>query len=303
MKKTLFLLGVILFLSACTQQIVEENIPTGCPPYCSGGSTGVVTTITNPAEDSTVYVGDRLPVTLLLEDIGESSVEYGTVCITGLDENSFAGLGGCNCDNYYITLDESDDSNFERTIVDFTPSLVSSEASGSQHLTAYTRYEYTAYGPITLCLTGDPTLETDCSINGNKLKASSSGPLQITSVEEHISTVGENVITLRLSIEAKNPTLKNSAIIDIDAASESSCLISDEDGKVSANVFVILFGESYSCGTMAFEQDTDTATVSCKIENIDTQRLIGGQKEYDGWIRINYGFQEIQSVAFTVVNE
>src|SRR3989338_4351834 len=287
MKKILLLLGIVFLLSACTQ-VAEEEIATSCPPSCSGGSSGVETTINAPSDGGSVYVGDRLVISATLYDLGESSVEDGVVCITGLNGDIFSGLGGCNCDNFYITLEDTDDSNFEQTTVSFDSTLVPSDASGTQHLTFYTRYRYTAYGPMTLCLTGDPYQETECSVEGDKLTSSSSGPVQIDSVEEILSTEGSNAINVRLKITANAPTVTTGQMVDLDYTSEPSCILPTQQ-STTAEVYVILFGEAQDCGTISFEQGEDTATTTCKLDTLTTDRFIGGEKEYDGWIRIDYG--------------
>jgi len=301
MKKTLLLFFVLLFLGACTQQVEEEGA-TSCPPDCSGGSNAVVTHINSPQDEGNVYVGDRLAVSANLEDRGEANAE-GLVCMTGLDGSLFSGLGGCNCESFYITLDDSDDANFEKTRVDFSPSFVSEDAIGSYYMTLYTKYLYTAYGPFSLCLTGDPYNEEECSVEGNKLTESSSGPVQILSVEEELTTVGGNAVTLRLRIEAEANLDDNAELIEIDETLDSACLLTNLDQKTTADISVILFGESYDCGSLSFDLKKEEATATCKIENLNTQRFIGGEKEYNGWIRIDYGYQEIQSVAFDVVSE
>lgn len=299
MKKIFFLLGILLLLSACTQQTATEKISTSCPPICSGGSTGIVTTINAPADSSTVYVGDRLSPSATLDDLGESSVQDGVVCITGLDGAIFSGLGGCNCQSFYTTIDDPHDPNFEQATVTFPSSLLTNEGVGEQHMTFYTRYQYTAYGPVTLCLTGDPYHETACSLEGNKLSSSSSGPLQISSVTESLTTQGSNAIDVRIKIDVDAPSSSTGQLINLDQTSDTSCVLPTAE-TTSADVSLVLFGESYDCGTLTFAQGDTSASATCKLETIDTQRFIGGQKEYDGWVRIDYGYQELQSTAFTV---
>ncbi len=304
MRVAFLFLSLLFLLSACTQQTPEgEEIPTSCPPLCAGGSIGVVTEINAPQDEGNVYVGDRLAVSATLTDLGEASVDDGLVCITGLDGSIFSGLGGCTCENFYITLDDSDDAQFEKTRVSFTPTFIPEEASGDHYLTFYSRYSYTSYGPFTLCLTGDPFDEETCSLEGNKLLGSSSGPLQITSLTEELASVGGNAVTLRVRIEAEFAGEENAQLVELDETYDPSCLLTNDDQKTSADVSLILFGESHDCGSMIFDFGESTASATCKIENLDTERFIGGQTEYEGWIQIDYGYQEIQSVSFDVVSE
>src|SRR3989338_308302 len=205
--------------------------------------------------------------------------------------------------NVYVGDRLAVSANFEKTRVDFSPSFVSEDAIGSYYMTLYTKYLYTAYGPFSLCLTGDPYNEEECSVEGNKLTESSSVPVQILSVEEELTTVGGNAVTLRLRIEAEANLDDNAELIEIDETLDSACLLTNLDQKTTADISVILFGESYDCGSLSFDLKKEEATATCKIENLNTQRFIGGEKEYNGWIRIDYGYQEIQSVAFDVVSE
>ena len=299
MKTFLLFLSLIFLLSACTQKATTDTLATSCPPDCSGGDTGVVTTIHAPQDEGTVYVGDRLAPSVTLDDLGESSVEGGLVCITGLDGAIFSGLGGCNCQSFYTTIDDPHDANFEQATVNFQGSLLTAEGVGNQHLTFYTRYSYSAYGPFTLCLTGDPYHETDCLVEGNKLTSSSSGPLHIRSLTESISTQGSNSVNLRLKIDVDTPSSDTGRLLSVEQTSDSRCVLPPSD-TVSADVSVILFGESYDCGKITFSSAEESASVSCKLDAIDTQNFIGGQKDYEGWVRIDYGYQELQSVAFTV---
>ena len=299
MKTFLFLFVLLFLLSACTQETTTDTLATSCPPDCSGGDTGIVTTINTPQDEGTVYVGDRLAPSVTLDDTGESSVEGGLVCITGLDGAIFSGLGGCNCQSFYTTIDDPHDANFQQATVNFQGSLLTDEGVGDQHMTFYTRYSYSTYGPFTLCLTGDPYHETDCSVEGDKLTSSSSGPVQITSVTESITTQGSNSVNVRLKIDVDKPTSDTGQLVSIEQTSEPSCVLPTSD-TVSADVSVILFGEAHDCGTITFNSDEESASVTCKLDSIDTQNFIGGQKDYDGWVRIDYGYQELQSVAFTV---
>ncbi|MBS3162931.1 hypothetical protein J4467_03315 [Candidatus Woesearchaeota archaeon] len=171
MKKYLLLI-LFLFLASCATN-TTETLPTECPPYCSGGSSSVDLEINSPQD--IVFANDRMPVTATVVDSGESGVEYGEVCVTGLDEQYFSGFGGCNCQSYYITLDDNDDENFEESLINFDTTYVSDKASGNHFMTFINRYTYTTYAPFEICFTND--LSDSSCISGNKLESSSSGPL------------------------------------------------------------------------------------------------------------------------------
>lgn len=289
MKKYL-LLVLLLFLAGCTTP-TEEEIPTGCPPYCSGGSDSVETIINSPLD--IVFANDRMPVSVSLLDTGESNVEYGEVCITGLNNDYFPDLSGCNCQSYYITLDDKDDQNFKSSTINFDSAFVSAEASGNHFMTFINRFSYTTYAPFEICFTND--LSDDC-ISGNKLKASSSGPLKITSIEERL-VPNSNVVDLRLLIEAEYTG--DSMLISQDDVASGSCLTINDD-PISTDVSVIIFGKSHDCGILNFFEDEDTATITCKIDDLSLSTFIGSQNTFTGWVRIDYAVEQKDSIEFEV---
>ncbi|MBI5797598.1 hypothetical protein HZA98_01700 [Candidatus Woesearchaeota archaeon] len=305
MKKIIFLLLLsIFFIAACSTQTTEKTA-TACPPDCSGGSAGVVSTINSPSNEGNVYGGDRLLVSVGLVDAGESSVSNAEVCETGLDANVFGSLGSCNCQSYYITLDDTHDANFQSTQIEFPTAFVSKSATGEQHATVYNRYAYTTYGPFSACITTDPFTDTSCTSTGNILTSSSSAPVQIDSVTEELSAVGSNSVTMRLRVKASLSARANERLIAVADTTSNTCVLAQDPSitSVSLPLSVILFGKAQDCGMLKFENGKYTAEASCKIENIGTNLLIGNQKQYDGWIRLDYGFEHIDSVGFKIVQQ
>jgi hypothetical protein len=290
MKKYIPLI-ILIFIASCTTQ-TEEVMPTECPPYCSGGS-GAVETIINSPQDI-VFVNDRMPISITMEDVGESNVEYGEVCITGLNNDYFPGLGGCNCQSYYITLEDNKDQNFEEAVVDFDSVFVSEQASGNHFMSVITRFDYTTYAPFEICFTNDLT---DSCISGNKLEASSSGPLKVTSIQERLVPNG-NAVDVRLSIEAEFSG--DGTLIFKEDVSSGSCLTIPEE-PITADVSVILFGVPHVCGVLNFFEDEDyEASITCKLDNQALSQFIGEQDTYTGWVRIDYAVEQKDSIKFEV---
>lgn len=292
MKKVLILLSLVILLSACQTNQVDPNVGTYCPPDCSSGSSSLDIKINSPGE--TVYTGSRMLVSVNLDDVGESSIEEGSVCIAGLDPEIFGALAGCDCQSFQLTLDNPDSQYFMEDTLEFGPEFIPEDASGSGGVTVITKYAYSTYGIFDICITTDYE-DTTCSVEGNKLTTSSSAPVEISSVTETITPIGESV-DLRLNVEANVNADNNQRIISIEDISSYTCSLTqteDIQGEVSA----ILFGESYDCGKMTFDEK-GKGKVSCLLENIPTERLIGEQKEYQGWIRIDYGYQEINTQPF-----
>ena len=300
MKKYILLI-LFLFLASCATETSEE-LPTDCPPDCSGGSDSVDLEINSPQD--IVFANDRMPVSITVYDYGESSVEYGEVCVTGLDEEFFSGFGGCNCQSYYITLDDNDDENFEESLINFDTTYVSDKASGNHFMTFINRYTYTTYAPFEICFTND--LSDSSCISGNKLESSSSGPLKVTSIQERLVPNG-NAVDLRLTIDAEFAG-DDTLISTTDVASDSCLTIPEE--PIQADVSIIMFGVEHvcdvdcqgnDCGTLNFYEDQDyEASITCKLDNFLLGQFVGGQDTYDGWVRIDYAVEQKDSIEFKV---
>ena len=303
MRNVLLLVLVLVVAGCVTQEDAVEQLPTTCPPVCGGGTGGVETVINYPSEGSNVYAAERFAPSFYLADVGESNAE-GLVCVTGLDGDIFSGLGGCNCQDFYIVLDEPDDPNFEETYITYQSASVDSGRTLDQSMTVYTRYLYSTFGVFELCLTGDPFAEEECSTTGEKLQGSSGGPVQVTSVTEELTKVGSNAVTVRVVVEAQVAADANEKLIELEDTTNIDCVLpTDEDARTKVNMDIVLLGARHECSPLFFREGEDTATSTCKIENLDTQLFIGGEKEYQGYVEIQYGFQNIQSVGFTVVSE
>ncbi len=307
MKKVVILILLCVLLSACeTTDYADEGEvgPTECPYDCSSGDDGVSTTITNPSDEGTVYINDRMEIRVKVQDKGESSAS-GVVCLTGLDPEEFNGVSECDCESFYIDLDEEDALDYES--ITFDSALVTEDAAGDHDLTAITRYDYTTYGIFEVCLTGDPDNEEDCdtSTTKNRLSVSSSGPLNVDSITQSLNTVGDD-ITLRLSVEVEIDTSVTESLIDADDAMNEECELSMSDYTIPVDVDLVLFEELYenACGQMQFEEGEDTATVSCKVDvRGDQLSSFGSKKEWEGYISFDYGIQSIESIGFEAISE
>ena len=296
---------LLLFLSACDiaqQPATTQELATSCPPDCTGGSGSIETTINFPLDGGNVYTSDRFAPILKIENVGEANGD-GMILFSGLDSDIFGTYGGCQYSLYFDTVVDDPEGYLQEVIFDDLPSTsVSTETSSTQFMTVSTRYAYTTYGVFEACLTGDPVGETACNPTGDKLEESSSGPLEITSIEEELTPVGGNAVTLRLNIDARVNAAKSEQLISVEDTSNTDCVLSSQD-YIDAQVRVILFGQSYSCGNLRFENGKDEASVTCRIQNLDNNLFIGGQKLYTGWVEVNYGFEDRQSVSFNVIPE
>ena len=297
MKKILLILLLLVFLVGCQPQAEDiEKTPGTCPFDCKGGNAGVTATIHYPTEGGNIYTSDRFAPVIEVVDEGEANAE-GMLLLTGLDAETFGSYTGCYPINFYTVLDDPDDQYYEKIIFDDLPQTsISSEKGSDQMMTMYTRYAYTTYGVYEVCLTGDPVNEANCKVTGNKLDSSSSGPLTITSITEEISKIGGNAITLRLHVDAQVNAGRNEKLIDIEDTTNPECILPRDEGIdfSDVEVDVVLLGERHDCGLMRFENGEGEATVTCRIV------FIGGQNLYPGYVELNYGFQNIQSVGFNI---
>jgi len=304
MKLRYCLLVLLLFIVACaqTQELGEEPSPTACPYICLPGNAGVETTVNHPKDDGTVFVNDRMAPRIKVEDVGEASIEGGFVCLTGLNEEAFQGVSRCDCEAFSIDLDDPDALPYDD--VTFSTALVTDEAVGDQDLTVYTRYSYSTFGIFELCISGDPDNEKECDTSSteNRLVVSSAAPVEITSVTQTLTPQGGDAVALRVNIEAEMHTDANQELIPIDDATNDACVL-EITYTVPVDVTFVLFEDEHAgaCSTLQFRDGEDAAHVTCKFE-VDTATLVG-KKEWRGYVRLDYGFQEIQSVRFTVTAE
>ena len=311
MRRIVLLFCVLVFLSSCSsldffdsQETVEEDDSslTECPYICSSGSSGIETTINHPKDGSdTVLVGDQFAARVKVDNVGEASAD-GIVCMTGLNSQDFSGITGCECESFFIDLHDEDDLNYEDLI--FDAASVQSEASGSHAVTFYTRYSYTTYGIFELCLSGDPDNEDECSTSttSDRVTVSSSGPVSVTSVTQELNPVGGNALELRLRVTAEYDSSATQSLISLDDSVSDSCVLDvDYDSySVPVDIRLVLFEEEQSgaCSEMSFAYGEEEATSTCRVD-IDTNDLVG-KKEWRGFVELDYGYQEIESVQFEV---
>jgi hypothetical protein len=315
MKRIVAIFVFVIIVSGCAtfnQKDYEEgeNVATTCPPDCDSGSKGIVTNILAPAEKATVFENERLYPSVYLEDAGQADAD-GIVCLTGLDDEVFDLYSSCTCTgNFDISINDEDAINFEGQKIEFESVLAKPEESIEQTLSVVTRYIYTTYGIIDICLTGDPGEDSDCKgylTEGDHaatiLKTSSSGPLTISKVSETLSKVGADAVTMRLEVTAKIDSDPAMQLITSEDVYSDGCSTLPESKGITAETSLIMDNRRYDCTNLVFEIGENEATTTCKVENIPTSDLIGGKvskiKE-DSWIEVNYAWEERQTVKFNV---
>jgi hypothetical protein len=315
MKKIFLVLILLLFVAGCTgfnktDYEQGENIPTACPPDCFEGYEGITTEVLTPFEGTTIYAKERLYPVIYLEDKGQAD-GAGVVCLTGLDEDVFDNYYSCTCNQEFdITINDASSPYFEEMKLEPESTYANPEESVDQTLSVVTRYTYTTFGTIDICLTGDPGDDPDCNgyiTEGDKeyniLSSSSSGPLTITKVTETLSKVGGDAVTMRLTIEASINDDSTVQLIEEDDIYSDSCSTLPDSRGVSADVFLALDNVAYDCNPLVFEVGESEASTTCKVENIPTSNLVGGTASKirpDNWIEVNYAWEQRQSVSFKV---
>lgn len=301
MKKIILLFVVLLLLCSCVNTVTleEEEDPTEllteCPPDCSNQDYGVVSELIYPSE--TIRSGLRITPSVDLTDVGDSDAS-GKVCLTNLDNEVFDDQ--CLCQDFDVTRREVFDDEIGVYTADFDPVTFTNMGPGD--LSVLTKYEYTTFAPIDVCLTDDPGRDQTCDANDNMVKASS-GPLEVMKVYEDILPSGGPVIDLVFTIEVEKP--RDDEIVSLDYVYEYSCYEIAET-YVTAEVQILFNGNYYTCDSLEILRDSMDATTTCVISNVnlDDASFLGEDNRFRSgkdWIEITYGVEEWQTIEYEVV--
>ena len=296
----LILLVLLFLISSCVNTVTldsddpEEDL-TDCPPDCSNQDNGVISDLIYPS--TTIRQGLRVTPSVDLTDAGDADAS-GMVCLTNLDNNVFGDQ--CICNNFELTRREVYDDNVGEYTVNFDP--VTFGTVGQNDLSVVTKYEYTTFAPIEVCLTSDPERDDSCSIDGNMLE-SSSGPLEVKSVYEDVSGIGGSIIDLIFTVEVEAPN--DAEIVSLDYVYENSCYEISET-YVTATVDILFNGQYYSCDNLQFVGENREAETTCIVSNINLgdAAFLGednNQRFGKDWIEITYGIEEWQTIEYEVI--
>ena len=312
MKRIILLLCLLLLVSSCgfSPSGDSEQEITGCPYSCRSGSSGVELEILNPdtsigdSEKRIIPAGYEFIPSLIVHDEGMSDAD-GEVCVTGLDSSTFSGVGGCDCADYYIVVEEEEDYFLNDQVVDIFPGYgVASGTEGDYLMNFINRYKYKTYAVVDACLKQDPADKEGCSSSGSILDVSSSAPLTVKSVDQTITRPGQgtNAINLILTYEVSAKGNAGSGLINDEVLFSGLCYDpNDEDPWIDVK-FVIL-NQEYSCESIQLIAGEGTG--SCIADSIITEGSSGeylfeDQSTHQGYLEFSYLWEDIETVEFRV---
>jgi hypothetical protein len=303
MKKIILLFVLLFLISSCVNPVTldsddpEEDL-TACPPACSNQDYGVFSDLVYPS--TTIRQGLRVTPSVDLTGAGDADAS-GMVCLTNLDAEVFDDP--CICNSFDLTRREVYDDEVGEYTVEFE--LVSFETLGQNDISVVTKYEYTTYAPIEVCLTSDPERDGSCSTGGNMLEASS-GPLEVKSVSEDVDLpggVGGSIIDLIFTVEVEAPS--DATIVSLDYVYDYSCYEVPEN-SVTATAEILFNGQYYNCDNLQFVGENREAETTCIVKDVnlgDAAFLGDGNDQRFGkdWIEITYGLENWQTIEYEVV--
>ena len=303
MKKIFVLLILLFLISSCVNSVTldsddpEEDL-TECPPDCSNQNYGVISDLVYPS--TTIRQGLRVTPSVDLTDAGDADASV-VVCLTNLDNTVFDDQ--CICNSFDLTRREVYEDDVGEYTVEFD--LVAFETTGKNDISVVTKYEYTTFAPIEVCLTSDPERDGSCSMDGDMLIASS-GPLEVVNVYEAVDLpggVGGSIIDLIFTVEVEAP--RDANIVSLDYVYDYSCY--EVPGTyVTATAEILFNGQYYNCDNLQFVGENKEAKTNCVIRDVklDDAAFLGednDQRYGKDWIEIKYGLEEWQTIEYEVV--
>jgi hypothetical protein len=302
MKRIIVLFLVLLVLVGCSTSYgqTEEELPTGCPGDCSGGSGGIDVLILTPYEDASseanvFYDFEPLEPSVKISNTGEADSEL-DVCISFRDQDLVSGE--CDCLSYDVVVNYPDDPYYEVAYVDFGYyNFDSDEVSRDSYMSVYTTYRYQTYGDFTAFIKdkAEGVLEDDI------LDKSSSAPVKITGIKEILSPRGSSA-DLTFVVDVKVNEDDNEWLFSAEDLGEG-CEIPDYlyEPIIKASVYLDFFGREVTCPDIKIEDGKGSTT--CKMDVSLTASDGTHISDYDaiGYVKLDYGFRVINGVGFNVI--
>jgi len=127
----------------------------------------------------------------------------GVVCLSGLNQDTFRGFLGCECQDFTTYADEEDGDISQD--LSFGPYTILSEDKTEELMTVTTRYTYETTATATACINKDRN-SAGCTVTNianqkrNIMSKSSNGAVLITSITESIIPEDKDTITITFPI-------------------------------------------------------------------------------------------------------
>lgn len=236
-----------------------------------------------PAPEGSISKGSFSPK-IRVENTG-STESSGSVCITGLDKDTFSGFPGCDCKSFDFQAFEGE--AFEPQALYWGPYRV--EGSEDAVFTTVTRFDYESRAITRMCFV------EECSAT---LLEKAEGPVGIVNFKEVYSPLeGAAHIQLQFTLDDKEKGVINKADLN------GGCSKSKED-KVATVVLddVPTLGR-IDCGDFLFDEE-GKAEVVCDLGEVavtdrNGNSLFGKGFETTARISVGYSYETKDSVRFS----
>ena len=197
MKLIIPALIIIAILLAGCQELKNIKLP-GIDNEVETSSGSITAYFVNPKTGGNVLSEYPFSPAIGVKSLGGYESE-GQTCISGLDSNIFSGFSGCECTTFQQVKDDS--GVFQPEDLTFGPYTIHiTKDDRKEHIvSAVTRYLYGNEVKANICISKDIYENTGCSPS---ITSSTSGPLDITSIEQETIPISEDVVTLIFRIKA-----------------------------------------------------------------------------------------------------
>lgn len=296
MKKVFFLIIILIFLTGCdfvqdlgykVQDVFDYQFISDSET--SARSVGAEFIV--PRSGS--IVSEALPFNprIKINNPGNFDVS-GQVCISGIDRAFFKGFSGCDCLQFY-SYDDYDRIYVEDVV--FGPYEIDSSAPRNNVLTALVRYETSSKATFRMCVSENAYAMQECRV---RIVSQKNGPVAITNIEEIITHVTPESVSVTFNIELTNRG--RGVIWDRLMVYDLCRPLTDPDPKIEAILTNVPFIGNVYCGNVKVTDEKNIA-IKCDIPNFrlygDTGYLYQDFRP-ELTLEVSYAYQEIISSDF-----
>lgn len=306
----IILLTILMLATGC---VYVSDVKARLPGLPQKAVPGLITTtqsitvdIKNPTTDKPISAKYDFMPAIEVMDVGNADAE-GVVCISGLDELTFKGFIGCECQDFTLYASEEDGELVQQ--LEFGPYSIETDAEKDALMTVTTRYKYETTGTAKACIKKDVYSVAGCQTTNlakqkaNLLTSSTSGAVKITKVTENILHVDDELVTLVFEIEVEKAS--KGELYNPDKAGYPTCRTEeDQDKKITGEINGLPEG-NVICEDAELDEDGE-GVITCEAQNVrlfdSSGRFLFSEDSYEPEIEIKlkYGYEQIQSAAFKV---
>ena len=308
MKRIIPLLLVLILISGCAQVTTMRNNLPGLPQKSSETSMfataqSMATTVHEPKADATVSGRYKFIPDIEVINLGHADSK-GVVCLSGLNQDTFRGFLGCECQDFTTYADEEDGDISQD--LSFGPYTILSEDKTEELMTVTTRYTYETTATATACINKDRN-SAGCTVTNianqkrNIMSKSSNGAVLITSITESIIPEDKDTITITFDIELSKAN--KGEVYDYSKAGYPSCRSEEKQNKKIRGSIEGMPNGKISCTETELDED-GKGTITCEARNImltdnKGESIFPNGYEPEITANIKYGYEQIQSIKFS----